>query len=61
MDDVDRNVMKDAWCCLTCSAKFTFGKLRMKPNGLGCPTCGSVDTAAADGRTYKMERAAEHG
>lgn len=51
--DPDRDVMQDEWCCMTCYARFKFGKLRMKPTGLGCPTCGSVETAAADGRIYQ--------
>lgn len=51
--DPDRDVMQDEWCCITCYARFKFGRLRMKPKGLGCPTCGSIETAAADGRIYQ--------
>ena len=51
----ERDVMRDAWCCLACLAKFPFGKLRFGPRGLKCPRCGSENTAAADGRTYDAE------
>lgn len=50
--DPERDVMQDEWCCMTCYARFKFGKLRVKPIGMGCPICGSVETAAADGRIY---------
>ncbi len=48
----ERDVMQDAWCCLTCASKFRFGKLRMGKAGLACPVCRSENTAAADGRIY---------
>ena len=48
----ERDVMQDDWCCLSCGAKFRFGKLRFGQTGLTCPTCRSENTAAADGRIY---------
>jgi DNA-directed RNA polymerase subunit RPC12/RpoP len=38
--------MAEPYCCMTCSARFTFGKMRigkvneMHPQGLSCPHCG---------------------
>ncbi len=52
MDDV----MQQEWCCLTCSSKFTFGKLRTKPGSphLHCPVCGSSDIHPADGTSHAI-------
>ena len=53
-DELDRDVVLDTpWCCLTCYAKFRFGKLRLGKTGLGCPVSRSENTGAADGRIYE--------
>jgi DNA-directed RNA polymerase subunit RPC12/RpoP len=43
------NVMKQQWCCLTCSAIFPYGKVILrKGQTLHCPKCGSLDIHPAD-------------
>ena len=48
----ERDVMAEPWCCLTCSSRFAFGRLRFGPGALRCPVCRSDDTAAAGGQVY---------
>lgn len=48
---MERDVLKEKWCCLTCSTVMEAGVLRSggdKPY-LHCPHCGSGDISPANG------------
>lgn len=52
-------VMQQQWCCLTCSARFRFGRIRMVQGQLQCPTCTSTNLHPATGEAEKLD--AYHG
>jgi Zn finger protein HypA/HybF involved in hydrogenase expression len=56
-----RDVLKELWCCLTCSTVMEAGKLRTQRDSpfFHCPHCGSGDTHAADGAVRNLK--AYHG
>lgn len=47
------DVMEQAWCCLTCSARFRFGQI-ICSDVLRCPHCKSDDLHPADGATVAV-------
>lgn len=50
---VSDDVMVQPWCCLTCSARFTFGQIKANPY-LQCPQCKSGNIHPADGTTHDL-------
>lgn len=51
----DRDVMKQLWCCLTCSETFRFGQIRMRGGSLHCPLCDSDSLHPADGSMIELD------
>jgi predicted Zn-ribbon and HTH transcriptional regulator len=51
------DVMDQPWACLSCSAKFRFGQIRMLPGGgsLSCPECRSANIHPADGTVHELD------
>lgn len=48
------DVMQQPWCCLTCSARFRFGKIRMAGGELHCPNCTAVTIHPATGESETL-------
>ncbi|CAA2104542.1 hypothetical protein ASF27_12220 [Methylobacterium sp. Leaf102] len=48
-------VMQQTWCCLTCSAKFRWGEVRMAAGGLHCPRCDAVSLHPAGGEVRVLD------
>lgn len=55
-NEPEDDVMQQTWCCLTCSATFRFGQIRMKGGALHCPKCDAGTIHPAGGETVEIDQ-----